>query len=73
MPMSDDLDFDVLERVFSGEATPEESMRVEQWIASRSDRREVIEALRRLWRNDGRLARTWDVAGMWEVREDMEL
>jgi len=65
MSTFDDLDFELLERVFAGQATPEESARLERWIAAGVGRREAVEALRSMWDTPRRPPRGVNVSAMW--------
>jgi transmembrane sensor len=66
MHPTDELDLDLLERYFAGDANPADVERLERWIAADVDRREVVGALRRLWESGEARARTWDVPEMWQ-------
>lgn len=57
---------DLLAKVLSGEATPEEQQQAETWLAGDATRREEFEAMKKIWMYSGTPSPDFDTDKAWE-------
>ena len=58
--MNDDIDWDIIDRYFSGGSTAEEAARIEQWAARDASCAARLDAVRRLWEEAGVVPQRFD-------------
>jgi len=58
--MTDDIDWEIIDRYFSGGSTAEEAARIEQWAEHDASRAVQLAAVRRLWEEAGVVPQRFD-------------
>ncbi len=66
LPMNNDIDFIALDRYRAGESTPAERAAIDEWIASGTDREQLIAWMRELEAAMGRVSDPWDTPALWD-------
>ncbi len=64
--LPDDLDWALLARSFAGEASEQDTLALERWIAAQPSRRALVAELRRVWDGTGSLAPSWNAEAALE-------
>jgi ferric-dicitrate binding protein FerR (iron transport regulator) len=71
--MSNDIDWEILDRYFSGLCTPEQVREIERWVATEPSRGDLLASARAVWEATGVVPRRFDVDAAWTaVRPRME-
>jgi transmembrane sensor len=63
--MSNDIDWRIVDRYFSGLCTPEQVSEIERWVETESSRSEVLASARAAWEATGVVPRRFDVDAAW--------
>jgi transmembrane sensor len=63
--MSNEIDWEILDRYFSGLCTPEQAREIERWAETEASRGDLLTSARAVWEATGVVPRRFDVNAAW--------